>query len=225
MIQDEAIVCRYCGRDLPQHPGKVANIASVSATWHKPTRDLDTQPLTLEELATLFKLAKHSYPKTPEKLQPTMTKMVQEIVKVEINPLLTKLLVAKQIANTTQLEQEMESLYSIAVAWWICCFTLGVEHGYGVASLQEATRYPFVISQPFCLYVATYLHKLTELRKIGEAESVRETQRIGAKIVKGSIQLAKIGMDEYRTVIPAFTSKESEFITALRQYPFIHGNT
>jgi len=219
-IQDEAIVCRYCGRNLP--PDKYATNAVKTANSQQTTRDLDTQPLHLEELAALFKLAKQSYPTTPDETWKTITGNLQKLVKDDCLPLLTKLVVAKKIAGDKQLQQEIEGLYSIAAAWAISCLTLGVEHGYGFATLDEAYRYPFVISQPFCLYIGGYLHLLTELRKLSEPESVRESERIASKIVKTSIQLVKMGIDGYRTVIPAAPNKESEFLHALREYPFIN---
>ena len=186
------------------------------------TRDLTSQPLELQELAALFLHAQKSYSAIPRDTRLRITSVATQLLEADFVPLVSKLVAAGMFTTKPEMEQELEKQYSVATCWCVSCFVLGVDHGYGHATLEELTRYPVVLSQPFCLFASAYLKQLAQHHSIDEAESARQSGQIADRIVSSSLELAFAGRDQHALLAPASPNRESKFILALREYPFLH---
>lgn len=222
MIQDEAIVCLYCGRDLPTKTGD--SDGSLSPPARRPLVNKDGRLVGLEELRQLAIQARHSYPRIPDHIWKTAAEISVALVKKHCVPVVAKLMLTGRIKNQTDMELEIKNQFSVASIWNVPCFVLGVEHGYGFATLEESVQYPIVLSQPFMYYIAGYFDLLCSLGAMGKNKSIQETQRVGAEIISTAIHLVKLGVDNYELVTSTSPNTASSFIVALREFSFMNDN-
>ena len=136
-IQDKAIVCRYCGRDLLPVVEKEAVSGKLNIT--KSVEDV-------EEYLSLIEAWAASYSKNPGNFKESMLLSINSILEL-LTPVFIRFLKANFIDDEEH-RKVLASISNFASQWAILCFYIGVEHGRKNIVSEKVPYFLYAVSKP-----------------------------------------------------------------------------
>jgi hypothetical protein len=201
-IQNEAIVCHYCGRDLMPN-GKADGVdASVMP--------LETKP-SFAEVMSMGGTFTRSWKPSMERLKEIMGlgfAMAGEVV----TPVFDKYL-DHRILSERLIKEELERVVAQSYLWSFVCFGIGLELGGGNLTFETGMGYIILASRAYGIHLVYYLGKLVEKGVISRQEAQSHGSFITDKVQAWGIRIEELGRKEYASV----ERQNSDFLIAVKE--------
>lgn len=219
MIQNEAIVCRYCGHKL----GRNLNAEQEKPEALKRLEKTDREMKSLMALALKHEESHSAIPINPEKPYATISHDAnEEFDSLRKNLFLSTSPIQKEIFLSNQFSQEEYKkiqnliIYTFYYASAIC-FGIGVEYGKGYMIHKEFLHFINSIS----VYCCDFINGLIEYLSIRKYKTIKydflELDNINSSIKESCHEICNLGKKYSRGVKITNTNNEdiSSFLNAL----------
>jgi hypothetical protein len=181
-IQDAAIVCRYCGRDLPPSLRGDETDSSVMPIVTKPS---------FAEVMTLGEIFIGSLKPPLERFRELLG-LTNDMCKEVIAPIFD-MYFEHHVLSEVIINEEIERAVAHAHQWARACFGIGLEHGIGNLAFDTAMRDLMLVSRTFGIHLVYYLGKLIEQSVINQQDAASIGEFITAKVQAWGIRIEELG--------------------------------
>ena len=211
-IQTEAIVCRYCGRNLD--PKQVAMIdGSVSREGPQVSETVSQAgpkgvsgkkiPLSLEDVENIFEKSGDSYARIPPDVTEKVSEAAKQITTGYFADVMGQFLKHK-LASDNDVIATTSRAIALAYEWGFVSFWIGVEGSLGNIDNDDVPYYLAACNLPFNIYLVGFLDALDEKKKLKPKRADKLVSELELFIRKNSLFLANQGFLYHQSVEPIY---------------------
>jgi hypothetical protein len=202
-IKKDAIVCRYCHRELVPK----AEINRVSSSIPSFSLEEEIQELTLDDIGSLSKSWAESYAYVSPEVKEKVAASISYICKVYLANLMGQFL-KYGLATDEDVLSIGTKVTAQSYQWAFLCYAIGVEGSLGNIEKDDEPLYLIACTKPFDQYLLRILEILTTKGKIKEKQAERIASELNSYLTKTAVFLSNQGPVYFKTVQPKY--KEGE---------------
>ena len=196
-IQDEAVACTSCGRDLPDPRQGIA------------------ASMTRADLADILEAWAHSYAYTlSDSFRKRLDTASRPIMEKWLHPVATEW-VRHRLHKDAELQRVLQQVNLRCYQWAILSIIVGVEAGKGQIHDDDVPYCLQGCMQPLVGEYSEYLVGLVEKRWMKEKRSMELARGLVAYLTEQSISLASWGMAIHDQMLPKYPPGESSPLSLL----------
>jgi hypothetical protein len=180
-IQDKAIVCRYCGRDI---------VDTVKAQSPKRYDNVQSK-LDIEKYDTLVTAWGESYAKSPENFKNAVMLSLSGILD-HLTPVFSRFLESRLI-NPEEHKVMVARIGGYATQWGIICYHVGVEHGRKNIVSEKVPYYLYAVNFPLESLIRSFTDGAAKKGVLESSFYETWASDLSKKFIDKSIELANAG--------------------------------
>jgi hypothetical protein len=186
LIQDKAIVCRFCNREL------VDNVEQVAAK-RKPKDENTLIDLSLDDLNKLFQKWAESYSTFPPRMREDIGSTIKVMLTNDVSQIFTVFL-EHNLFDDSEYQKVCMDVVANANLWAYLCFAIGIESGLGRISEKEVPYYGFPVSKCYRNYLVGWVLGLLKTGKINNEKANSFVEFIDDSVNRYSVKLVSLGV-------------------------------
>lgn len=199
-IQDEAIVCRYCGRDIAPSP------------LH--TNEKKAEDITLDDYDQLLRSWGSSYEQISTEIQEIIKSSISYITRGYLEEVVGKLLKYKLIDERGIQTVSVESV-TFSQHWGILCFAIGAEGALKNIEESDIPFYLIAYTNALNLYLLGFLGVLMNRKKVDDGYVRKLGTELDSFLTKTAVFLSNQGFVYHQNLKPKYPQNQSPFATSL----------
>lgn len=205
-IQDAAIVCRYCGRDIVQKED------DTKPTKRSPKIE---SKINLKEYETLMQAWSDSYTKMPENLKEAGLPAIREITEF-MTPIFTEYFRYKLI-NDKDHQLALNQIGGLTMQWTFFCFAIGIELSRKNLEDKKIPYYLQALSWPLENFMTSFAENATQKGFLSEKYYTDWKSNLSKSFINTSVNLTNKGFISGSTVIIKNPNPSSIFVEAINK--------
>jgi len=192
LIQEEAIVCRFCGRDILEDNSKLA---------YQPKIKFGTDELSIDDFEILFSRAVDSHKEYSKEVADIFLSVNTYVLNDYFSPILLDAINCNLLENSpTDIEYLMKQCTLMTFKWIMVMYSIGAELGIENFADEDGGFYAQICSDPYEKYMFSFLDKLINKGHYKFDKAIEKFKEFRSHIDKTSIDLLNRGWIENTSI-------------------------